>query len=325
MSDLPVLKHRYRIPAAWRDLGLPGEPGRTCRSPWPNEHSHGDANPSFSIFDDGRRWKDFATGEGGDVLDLIAKSRGCRMGDAIRWVEDRLGVVRPDRKPSPNLGLRIPPLRRGTKAEHRELCERRGFSVEGLGLAEERGFLRFTELFGHAAWCVCDQRQELFEFRRLDGRKWPAYGRLGERKSHACGSKRWPLGVLESVPFPSIVLVEGSPDFLAACHFIVVENKERTVAPVAVLGASNHRLDPAALAHLADKPVCIYPHVDDAGRRAAREWALALKSVGVTRVTAFDLSCVVLVDGTEGKDLADVCRIAAECWEREMKFREVLP
>jgi hypothetical protein len=326
--ELRELKAAYRIPAAWRDLGLPGEPGKTCRAPFPGGHKHGDASPSFSVFADGTRWKDFATGESGTVLDLIAKARGCDVAEAIRFVQDRLGIPRPERQPdaAKKPGAKIPALRHGTDAELRELAERRGFSIEALRLAEQRGFLRFTALWGHAAWCVTDTRRQLFEFRRLDGRRWPAYGRLPARKCHCTGTgKRWPLGTRESVAFATVALVEGAPDFLAAFHFLVVEGKERTVAPVGILGASNHRLDPEALAQFKGKRVCLYPHVDDAGRTAARAWARQLQAAGAARVTAFDLSGLVLVDGREGKDLADVCRISADCLERERKFAEVLP
>ena len=97
------------------------------------------------------------------------------------------------------------------------------------------------------------------------------------------------------------------------------------MAPVAVLGASNHHLDPAALAHFRGKAVCLYPHLDEAGRTAARSWALALREAGAARVTAFDFSGLVLVDGSAGKDLADVCRVGADCFEAERKFWEVLP
>lgn len=323
---LPDLKSRYSIRHAWRDLGFAGEPGSPCRSPWPNEHAHGDANPSFSVFDEDRRWKDFTTGEFGDVIDLVVKARGCRTVEAIRWIEDRLGVVRDDPRPQVKGRPNFPALRHGTEAEHRELAERRGFDLKGLQLAEERGFLRFTELWGHAAWCVTDQRRQLVEFRRLDGAKWPAYGRLHERKSHCLGSgKRWPIGTLESAAFPRIAMVEGAPDLLAACHFLVVEGKASIVAPVAVLGASNHHLDPEALAHFKGKIVCIFPHADDAGRNAVKEWAQSLKQAGAARVTAFDLSGLVRLDGTVGKDLADVCRMDADTWERHRKFREVLP
>lgn len=34
---------------------------------------------------------------------------------------------------------------------------------------------------------------------------------------------------------------------------------------------------------------------------------------------------MLYMDGREGKDLADVCRISADCLERERKFVEVLP
>ena len=79
------------------------------------------------------------------------------------------------------------------------------------------------------------------------------------------------------------------------------------------------------MAQFKDKLVCLYPHVDDAGRTAARAWARQLKEAGAARVTAFDLSGLVMLDGRAGKDLADVCRISADCLECEPRFAEVLP
>lgn len=327
--EIVEMKRRYTIQSAWRDLGLPGEPAKNCRSPWPGEHAHGDANPSFSVFDEGTRWNNFATGESGDVFDLIVKARSCTTAEAIRFVEQRLGVARPERPPPPatcKAAAKIPPLRPGTEAELRELAGRRGFAVDALRMAQMRGFLHFAELWGRAAWCVTDQRRQLFEFRRLDGAKWSAYGRLAERKAHCLGTgKRWPIGTLESAAFPCIVVVEGAPDFLAAFHFLHLENKAERVAPVGVLGASNHRLDPEALAHFKGKRVTIYPHLDVAGREATLAWARQLREASVARVTAFDLSGLVLANGTAGKDLADVCRISADCLDTERKFAEVMP
>jgi DNA primase len=151
---------------------LPGEPSKICRSPFHGEHKHGDANPSFSVFDEGRRWKNFATGEGGDVIDFVAKILGCSIADAIRWIQDRLGITRPERKSGEPKSpcLKIPPLHRGTESELHELVERRGFNADALRLAEQRGFLHFTTLWSHAAWCITDARRALFEFRRLAGR-----------------------------------------------------------------------------------------------------------------------------------------------------------
>jgi hypothetical protein len=321
--ELSQIKAAYRIPAAWRDLGLPGQSGKCVPSPFREDRS-----PSFSVFEDGTRWKDHATADSGDVFDFIGKARGCNTAEAICFVEERLGITRPERKPEAarREGPKLPPLRGGTADELRELSDRRGFMVEALRLAESRGFLRFCNLWGNSAWCVGDSRGQLHEFRRVDGRKWPGYGRLPERKAHCTGAgKAWPLGLMESAPFPKIAMVEGAPDFLAVFHFLLIEGKEKTVAPVAVLGAANHALAPDALAKFAGKSVCLYPHADEAGQKAARAWALALRDAGAARVTAFDLSGLVLVDGTEGKDLADVCRISADSFERERKFLEVLP
>ena len=39
------------------------------------------------------------TGEGGDVIDFVAKTLGCSTAEAIRWIEARLGIPRPERKP----------------------------------------------------------------------------------------------------------------------------------------------------------------------------------------------------------------------------------
>jgi hypothetical protein len=322
--SLDDIKARYRIDDAWRDLGLTGTPSKSCRSPFRDE-----TNPSFSVFSDGGRFHDFATGASGTVIDFVGLALNTDTKGAIRWIEGRLGVRReppPRRNEEPKRPAKIPPLRVGSEGEVRELAERRSFSVEALRLAEERGFLRFASLWGQPSWCLRDGRGELFEFRRLDGRKFDAYGKLSERKSHCIGTgKSWPLGTLEAEAFAKVAWVEGAPDLLAAFHFLLIEGKAGNVAPVAVLGASNHRLAPEALAKFKGKEVRMFPHRDEAGKKGAREWALGLKAAGARRIVAFDLSGLVLADGTDGKDLADVCRISPQAFETDDKWREVLP
>jgi hypothetical protein len=58
-----------------------------------------------------------------------------------------------------------------------------------------------------------------------------------------------------------------------------------------------------------------------------RAWARQLKDAGAARVTAFDISGLVLADGSEGKDLADVLKIHPDCFDSEAgrKFVEVMP
>lgn len=324
--ELAELKRRYLIAHAWRDLGLPGQPGRCVSSPL-----RPDRSPSFSVFaaEDGERFNDFATSESGDVFDFVARARGCSLADAIAFVRERLGVVRePLRLPPsrPRVPPKLPPLRAGTEAELRQLAERRGFAVEALTLAQERGFLFFCDLWGELAWCITDKRRQLHEFRRVNGEKWAAYGRLPARKCHCIGQgKDWPIGTLESAACGKVAWVEGAPDLLAAVHFIRAEGKTGSVAPVGILGASNRALAPEALARFKGKTVCLFPHADDAGRKAAREWARQLKDAGASRVAAYDLSRIVKVDGTEGKDLADVALLSAESFERDSKWAEVMP
>lgn len=67
--DAQRLKEVLTIPVIWYRLALPGQPSRSCRSPFRE-----DKKPSFSVYDDGMRWKDFSTGEGGDVIDFLAKA-----------------------------------------------------------------------------------------------------------------------------------------------------------------------------------------------------------------------------------------------------------
>ncbi len=111
LPDIAELKSRYSITRAWADLGLRSQPGKCVPSPFREDRS-----PSFSVFEDGTRWKDFATGDGGDVVDFVKLALNASTAEAIRWVKDRLGVARPacppeaTRKPGPKL----PPLRRGT-------------------------------------------------------------------------------------------------------------------------------------------------------------------------------------------------------------------
>lgn len=62
-------KLRLTIPSIWEKLGLPGTPGKSCRSPFREDRA-----PSFSIYANGTRWKDHATGENGDALDFMAKA-----------------------------------------------------------------------------------------------------------------------------------------------------------------------------------------------------------------------------------------------------------
>ncbi len=319
------IAERLDIRQLWQVMSLPGKPGKCVCSPFREEKK-----PSFSVYEDAGRWrfKDHASGDHGDALDFIRLAKNFTAAESLSWARNFLGL--PDRKRAEHVPANakkrwMPDLRAGTAVELNALAELRGFGLEGMRLAERRGFLGFAEFAGTTCWAVRDRRRQLMEFRRLDGRLFDAYKELPARKSHCIGAgKSWPLGIEETSGFSKVAWLEGAADFLAVFNFLVAEEKADDVAPVAILGAANQRIAEEALIRLAGKDVVVYPHCDDAGQGAARVWARQLVGAGA-RVRAFDLSGIVKADGTIGKDLADVCKISPDCFERERKFWEVLP
>ena len=83
-NDFDYLKEVYRIHDAWEDLGLPGEPSESCRSPFRD-----DLNPSFSVFDAGRKWRDHGTDEHGDVFDFVQKATGFDVLGSLLWIQGK--------------------------------------------------------------------------------------------------------------------------------------------------------------------------------------------------------------------------------------------
>ncbi|MDB4369454.1 bifunctional DNA primase/polymerase [Akkermansiaceae bacterium] len=83
-NDFDYLKEVYRIHDAWEDLELPGEPSESCQSPFRD-----DLNPSFSVFDAGRKWKDHGADEHGDVFDFVQKATGFEGYNALLWIGEQ--------------------------------------------------------------------------------------------------------------------------------------------------------------------------------------------------------------------------------------------
>lgn len=105
ISPLTQAKEILTVPEAWRLLHLPGQPqiGKN-HSPFRK-----DTNPSFSIFAEGKRWKDFGTGESGSVVDFVAKAQGVSAKEACQTVirlagteaTSSVSTVPPARPPDP--------------------------------------------------------------------------------------------------------------------------------------------------------------------------------------------------------------------------------
>lgn len=112
------LKSRFSIADAASRLGYSGEVSRLCRSPFPAEHRHADRNKSFSVYPDpkgsGDRWKNFATDEGGDVIDFVQKFTGCTQPESIALLRQWMGFTKKPLIEHPN--RRTPAQRRPQSA-----------------------------------------------------------------------------------------------------------------------------------------------------------------------------------------------------------------
>jgi hypothetical protein len=333
--SLEEAKARLEVSALWPMLKLPGEPTRSCRCPF-----HEDQSPSFSVFPGNNgalRWKCFAgCGEGGPV-ELVARARGIGESEACRvLIEMASGRAATLRQPNPTdracltgfdsrrepqpAQLRLPAdLHRGSRDDLRAVADLRGLSLEGVELANERGLLWFAPWRGFPAWIVTDNERCNAQARRLDGGLWEHIG--GKKASNLPGSRaRWPIGAREALPFQSIVLVEGGPDLLAAHHFAHCEERESTIAVVAMLGAGLSIADDA-LPLFAGKLIRIFPHIDEPGMKATERWARQLERAGA-EVDFFDFSGLRTIEGKTIKDLNDCAHGCADDFE---ELRGLLP
>ena len=163
---------------------------------------------------------------------------------------------------------------------------------------------------GHECWILTDSSNRCVEARRIDGKLFPAVGTLAERKSHSLkgSSKSWPVGLLPGGFEESwleqhcrkILLVEGGPDYLAACQ-LIAESGEENVLPVAMLGAGA-TICQDALTYFAGRNVTVVGHPDEAGLAAAIRWGQQIKAAGgivrVVRLKKGDLCDIVSAGAT---------------------------
>lgn len=332
MMTLDDAKAALPLPVLWGRLGLPGNPpqedGQLVSCPFPARHRHGDKKPSFNFHSSGGRFKCFGCNIEGGAVDLLALALGLYEKAACRkLIELAGGAVVPvslvqASHPTPGVPnlrnrerLQISGLRRGNTYEWWRLRETRALCHQALRWAADFGCLRFGEVCGFPSWVLLDGAGRTAEARRLNRQAFPALGSLGERKAHSLKGtdKSWPVGVdvLRVHPsFRAVLLVEGSPDFLAALHFMY-EHDICDVWPVAMLGRSTggmiHR---EALELLRGRKVRIYPHADadGGGVAAAKKWARQLAAVGCV-VDAFSFGELRQRDGSPVKDLNDCCAI----------------
>ncbi len=253
-----------------------------------------------------------------------------KLGDAFRHTGPiTTFATRPqcDRSPRPLASAllpvqrpRLPRLRPGNADDCAALAELRGLSREGVALASAKGLLRFGEFHGRPAWFVLDRSRRVAQARRLDGQLWSAGGKaLNLPGSQAA----WPVGIGEASGFSAIALVEGGPDLLAACAFLLAEGREADCAPVAMLGGCA-RIHADALPRFAGKRVRLFPHADSTGADAADRWAEQLTAAGAV-VEVFSLAGLRRVDDAPVKDLCDLAQIHADDFANNPCLQSLFP
>lgn len=333
-SPLEEAKERLTIPMLWERLGLPGQARRYGRSPFREDRS-----PSFSVYAEGRRWRDFATGSGGDAADFLACALDVPSSEGVRRLiamagtgQDGRALRSPDRSirtfentpgpqgapagtgPGSTKGTaeqaeravkraRWPVMEPCTEADIAVIAERRRLAPEAVALAARRGLLWMADSREGRAWVLTDSRRVSAQARRLDGLPWESLG--GAKARTLPGSEAsWPLGLAEAAAYPAIALVEGGPDLLAACHLLAKSGVADLVAPVAMLGAGMSIQD-QAVPLFAGKRVRIFAHPDAAGQEGARRWYRQLRR-SARHVDGFTPTVGDLNDFVcrEGEDLA---------------------
>jgi hypothetical protein len=290
---LQEAKERVTISDLWREFGYEGEPKKQCRCPF-----HEDRNPSFSVFNDGKGWKCFSGCGEGSVIDFLALAKRISKEEACLQIVERAGGANGNRHfqtPLPKQPrkeahkLELPTTLPYSDETAQRVADSRGLGITAVKFAYYwLKTIVFARVCEQPSWILTDASGRCAEARRIDRKPFPPIGTLSERKSHtlARSNKSWPVGLLPpgfEKPWlkehvRKILLVEGGPDYLAACQLIAASTDDN-VLPVVMMGASA-TISQDALPYFAGRRVTIAGHPDKAGRDAALRWALQIRDAG---------------------------------------------
>ena len=259
-------------------MGLPGEPGRDCRSPFRE-----DKRPSFSVYmaKDGERWYDHAESVGGDIVDFYAKAKDITVQAAVDQLGAMIGEATPPKaKYVAGKEIEWPEDLRGpTELECESLGMLRGIPAGAFDLAGRLGFLKVGTHRGELLWWLTDASKRGAEGKTFTGDPCIASG----KKTIALPgtNKGWCYGLKSDQEswdkIDKIVLVEGLPDFFAALGLLI--DWPGNARPIAMLGASTKPGEECRNL-FKNREVLIIPHNDVEGTAASEKWVDVLTGYG---------------------------------------------
>jgi hypothetical protein len=286
---------------AWEMLGLQGEPKANCRSPFRDEKS-----PSFTIYENGTKWKDHGEQIGGDVVEFIKHAIGGDYAEVREWLQARIGMME---APRTTVKASVKAKRieypttttEGVERHWRALARSRNLNQITVEFLAKFGMVKFMHHEEKNCFIVTDATNRNAEIRRLDGQPFGT----GKKAFPLAGvDKSWLIGaeILKHAPDANVLLVEGATDFLTAWDLNVLYRKQlgRTApkwTPVSLLGAACKALHPECAALLAGRHVRIVPDGDKAGDDMRDHWTALLQGIGCS---------VDIVELPRGKDLTDL-------------------
>ncbi len=311
--DLPVsydiheIKVRLAIPQAWTQLALPGESAPSCRSPF-----RPDKSPSFSVYDNGRRWKDHSTGDGGDVIDFICTAlcvekregiqRAAEMAGLLPTSGDglqRAGLIHRPRKPT-GITLREmlvqrekeqqrwkwPSLRNLSDAEIQSICRLRHVRPLAVETLAGRGRMWATNYRGDE--CYAFKYGTFLQLRRLDGEDWIIKGeKIKTQNPLGCEGSWVEAGSGFGCPSHPVLISEGPISVLEMQEALMraddITGRVHRCTLIAAVSAARN-CSPELLRLLAGRRVKIIADNDsnESGSQGAARWEGALAAAGCT-------------------------------------------
>jgi DNA primase len=289
------------IGQAWEMLGLQGEPKATCKSPFRDERT-----ASFTIYENGTKWKDHGEQIGGDVVEFIKHAIDGDYPEVREWLQARIGIMEAPRTTA-KASVKAKRIEypttttEGTERHWQALARARGFNQITVEFLAKFGMVKFMHHAGKNCFIVTDATNRNAEIRNLDGSLFSngkkAYALPGVDKSWLIGAE-----ILKHAPDANVLLVEGATDFLTAWDINVQYRKQlgKTApkwTPVSLLGAACKALHPECEKLLAGRHVRIVPDGDKAGDDMRDHWTALLQGIGCS---------VDIVELPRGKDLTDL-------------------